>query len=278
MHRIDHQGIHLAAETFGDAADPAVLLVMGATASMLGWPDDFCAALAATGHFVIRFDHRDTGQSTLWPPGEADYALEDMAGDLLAVLDAFGIGAAPLVGLSLGGYLAQMVALTAPHRVVSLVLIGAEPLGWDGAPLPSIAPAFLDHFAGLALLDWGDRDAVAAFLVEIERLCTGSDTRFDRARAQAQVARVLAHTDSPASAFNHAALTARDDWTGGFRRIACPVLVIHGAEDPILPVGNGQALAAGIPGAELMILPDTGHEIPPRAIAPMEARIARHLG
>jgi pimeloyl-ACP methyl ester carboxylesterase len=277
MRMIDNQGVTLATEAFGRAGDPALVLVMGATASMLGWSDDLCAALAGQGLHVIRFDHRDTGQSTTVPPGAASYTVEDMAGDVLAVMDAHGLERAHLVGMSLGGYIAQMLALTAPGRVASLTLIGSEPLGWDGGPLPHISDAFLAHFAALGALDWTDRAAVAAFLVETDRLCVGSGRPFEADAARARAMRVLDRTDSPVSMFNHATAAVRQDWTGRFRDIACPVLVIHGAEDPILPVANGQAIAEGISGAELLVLPGVGHELPPQLFAMLAERIAAHV-
>jgi pimeloyl-ACP methyl ester carboxylesterase len=265
MRFVEHEGVRLATESFGTPSDSTVLLIMGATASMLGWPDEFCVALAAEGLHVIRFDHRDTGQSTTTPPGSAAYAVEDMAADVVAILDAHGAAPTHLVGMSLGGYIAQMVALDHPGRILSLSLIASEPLGWDGAPLPGMVPEFLDHFGALATLDWSDTAAVTDFLVEIEHLCSARSMDFDAPRARARVTQILARTKSPASMFNHAALTLRGDWTGRFREIGCPVLVLHGEQDPILPVANGRALAEGIRDARLVILPELGHELSVRA-------------
>ncbi len=276
MRLVEIRGVTLATETFGDPGDPPVVLIMGATASMLGWPDAFCTALAGEGLFVLRFDHRDTGRSTTRAPGAADYAVEDMAEDVTGILDAHGIGRAHLVGMSLGGYIAQMLALSHAQRVATLTLIASEPLGWSGPPLPSISGEFLAHFGALGTLDWSDRSAVADFLVESERLCAGSARPFDRAAARDRVETVLSRTDSPASMFNHAALTTREDWTGRMAEIRCPVLVVHGDEDPILPLANGREIAAGIATAELCILPGTGHEIPPDVIPGLARRIADH--
>jgi pimeloyl-ACP methyl ester carboxylesterase len=274
---VDNAGVRIATETFGQEGDLPLLLVMGATASMLGWPDAFCAALAAEGLHVIRFDHRDTGRSTTVPPGTATYAVEDMAGDVVAILDAYGLPRVHLAGMSLGGYLSQMVAVTHPDRVASLTLIASEPLGWDGEALPHMEEAVIAHFGGLATLDWGDRDAVAAFLLGIDRLCVADDARFDAEAARARIAAVLARTESPASMFNHATLEVREDWSGRFRGIACPTLVIHGAQDPVLPVANGMALAEGIAGAELLVLDRVGHELPAARIGEIAGRIARHV-
>ncbi len=277
MKRISHRDISLATESFGTAGNPALVMVMGATASMLGWPEALCQALAGKGLFVIRFDHRDTGESTTVPPGEASYSVEDMAGDVLAVMEGYGLERAHLAGMSLGGYIAQMVALQEPERVASLTLIASEPLGWDGPALPLISEAFLEHFAALGSLDWSNRDAAADFLVESERLCAGSGAPFDAAAAKAVALRVLERTDSPASMFNHGSVTTREDWTGRFREISCPVLVIHGDEDPILPVENGQAIADGIPGAEIDVLRGVGHELPPRWLDWIADRVAKHV-
>ena len=277
LHMIPTRDATLAAETFGTPADPPLLLVMGATASMLGWPDALCTALADRGLHVIRFDHRDTGASTTWPPGTARYAVEDMATDLIAILDHLALPAAHLAGMSLGGYLAQMAALNHPDRVLSLTLIASEPLGWDGAPLPHMSDAILAHFGTLAALDWQDSAAITAFLVTLDGLCTGSAHPFDAAAAHARVAAVLARTASPASMFNHASLASRADWTGGFRDIACSTLVLHGAEDPVLPPANGAALAQGIPGARLHLLPGTGHQLPDALLPHIATLIADHV-
>jgi pimeloyl-ACP methyl ester carboxylesterase len=274
---VDNGDVRVATEAFGRVGDPPLLLVMGATASMLAWPDAFCAALAAEGLHVIRFDHRDTGRSTTVLPGTSAYAVEDMAGDVVAIIDAYALPRAHLAGMSLGGYLSQMVAVTHPARVASLTLIASEPLGWDGEALPHMAPAIIDHFGALASLHWEDRESVAAFLLGIDRLCVADDARFDAEAAQARIAAMLARTESPASMFNHATLDVREDWGGGFRRIACPTLVIHGAEDPVLPVANGMALAAGIAGAELLVLDQVGHELPAALIGEIAGRIARHV-
>jgi pimeloyl-ACP methyl ester carboxylesterase len=276
MRLFDNNNISLATETFGDPDNPSILLIMGATASMLGWPDEFCATLAKRGHHVIRFDHRDTGRSFTVPLGEATYSVEDLAEDTLSVLDAHGVEKADIVGMSLGGYIGQMLAVTCPERVASLTLISSEPLGRDGADLPHISQAFLDHFERLGTLDWSNQKAVVNFLVESERLCSGSRIPFDVGRARANVEKVVSRTDCLPSMFNHGAVGTRDDWTGRFREISVPVLVIHGSEDPILPVENGRALAEGIRGASIHVLDHIGHELPLPILPDLAERIARH--
>lgn len=271
--RVRSGNLWLEVETFGQPQDPAVLLVMGATASMKWWPDQFCAGIAGAGFFVLRFDNRDTGQSTPSPPGVPDYAVEDMAGDILAVMDGVGLVRAHLMGMSLGGYLCQMVALMAPERVLSLSLLASEPLGWTGPPLPGIDARFMQHFGGFASLDWADADAVVAFRLEIARLCAGSAWPFDAAQIAAMLAADHARAASPASAFNHGMLQSREAWDNAAARLTLPVLVLHGSEDPILPLANGKALADTIPGARLVTFAGVGHEIP----LPLVPRLVREV-
>ena len=272
---VESGGGTLAAQSLGWDENPTVLMVMGATASSLGWPDGFCEALAARGLRVVRFDYRDTGRSTTAPPGQGTYAAEDMAQDVLSVMDAYGLEEANLVGMSLGGLLSQIVAVDRPERVRSLTLIASEPLGWDGEPLPHISSAFMEHFGTVADLDWTDTEAVTAFLVEIDRLSSGSGAPFDAGWSADRARRVQARSESVASMFNHATAALAEDWTGRFRDIAQPALVVHGDEDPVLPLPNGEALRDGIEGAELLVLEGVGHELPERAWQPVADAIAR---
>ena len=269
-------GIDIATEAFGSPSDPAIVLIMGSTASMLGWPDALCHGLAEQGFYVIRFDHRDTGQTTTVPPGEATYVVEDMASDVMAILDAYGLPQATLMGMSLGGYIAQMVALKHPDRVHSLILYASEPLGWDGPDLPYIAPEFLDHFSQLSSLDWSDQDAVTDFLLTIERLSHSTRMAFDEQATRQRIHQVLQRAIQPASMFNHAALTTREDWTGRLRDLSCPTLILHGELDPILPPDNARALNATIEGSELLIVPRLGHALPDAILPTFIDTIVRH--
>lgn len=272
----NNRSISLAAQEFGESDRPAVLLIMGATASMMGWPDRLCVDLAERGFRVIRFDHRDTGKSTTAAPGEAAYAVEDMMADAVAILDDFGVDRAHLVGMSLGGYIGQMIAVDQPARVATLTLIASEPLGWDGDPLPHIISEFMAHFSAVETLDWTDSAAVEDFLVGIDALSCGTGHPFDAAASRAQVRRILSRTASPASMFNHAAVTTRCEWAGKYREVERPTLVIHGTDDPVLPIENGRALAAAIAGARLVELQGVGHELPAAKLSEIATIIARH--
>jgi pimeloyl-ACP methyl ester carboxylesterase len=273
--RVVHAGpVQIATESFGDAANPAIVLVMGATASMLGWPVVLCERLAAEGFFVLRYDHRDTGQSTTFGPGAADYVVEDLAEDLLEVLAAYGVRQAHVVGMSLGGYIGQWLAVNRSGAVATLTLISSEPLGWDGPPLPHIAPSFLSHFESLGSLDWRNPAQVEAFLLEIMALSTGSRYGFQRRTAQQAVREVMRYSRDIASSFNHGRVTLGTEEKGAFRNVACPVLVIHGTEEPILPYANAEALTHWNRAARLITMDGVGHELPRPLVPPIAALIA----
>lgn len=253
--------IELCAETFGDRADPALLLIMGATASMVWWPEELCLRLAARGRFVIRYDHRDTGRSQVYEPGVSRYTVDDLAADALGLLDALGVAAATLVGMSLGGFLAQLIALRAPERVRSLVLIASEPLGPGDPGIPGIDPALLAHHARAATLDWRDLDAVVEFQVAGWRLLSGSARPFDEPLARAMASEDVRRARDLRSALNHALLSGGEQWFGRLAEIRQPTLVVHGTDDRVLRFAHGLALARAIPGAELLALDGAGHEL-----------------
>lgn len=254
--------IELHSQAFGSKGNNSVVLVMGATESMNGWPDSLCEKLASNSLFVIRYDHRDTGESSTVEFGELTYSVEDLAGDIFSVMDDHQVGKAHLVGMSLGGLLAQMAALTHPSRVLSLTLIGSEPLGWDGQELPHISEKFLAHFAKMSELDWANKSDVIEFRLEIDRLCNGSKYEFDESHCRNKITKDLERSPSISSSFNHGALESRKDWTGRYKDIEQPTLVIHGEEDPILPLQNGRAISTGFKQANLIILDGVGHELP----------------
>jgi pimeloyl-ACP methyl ester carboxylesterase len=269
--------VALAVETFGSPLDPPVVLAMGATASMLWWPGSFCSAIADGGFFVVRYDHRDTGRSTTGKPGEVGYSAEDLADDLVAILDHLDLGPTHLIGMSLGGYIAQMIAVTHPDRVATLSLIASEPLGVAPGTLPGIDERFMAHFELLAGLNWADTDDVEQFMVEVGRLSSGSPERFDEAATRRRVIAEIRRSSNIASAFNHGLVTPARDWIGATHTITRPTIVIHGALDPILPLPNGQALADLIDGAQLHVLPDTGHELNARDLDDITATLITFL-
>src|SRR4051812_16475809 len=253
---IESDGIEICTEAFGDPADPPVLLVMGVGGSMLWWDDDFCAALAAGGPFVLRYDHRDTGRSTTCPPGRPDYTGDNLVADAARVLDGYGIARAHVVGVSMGGALAQLLALDFPDRVASLVLMSTSPAG----PAPDL-PGPADAYRAFLAESEADSSDPAARVVAESRAIAG-ERPFDEAAVRALVARDMARARNPASAQNHALLEG-DEPRHGLGEIRVPTLVIHGSADPMFPLGHGRALAAAIAGARLLVLDGAGHGLEP---------------
>jgi pimeloyl-ACP methyl ester carboxylesterase len=250
----------LATESWGTGESGTILLAMGATASMVWWPDELLQALAEGGYRVIRFDHRDTGQSTTNPPGAVGYDVFDLSDDLMAILDAYGARSAHLGGMSLGGYVSQIAALRHPERVSSLTLIASEPLGISYES-EGIGPEFMAHFGRMETLDWTDRTAVADFLVGIAELSAGWGRPFNRAAAIGRIERELGRTNSMQSAFNHSMVGGELEAGMTAAGLELPVLIVHGSEDPVISVHAAEASAAAIRGAELLILAGTGHEL-----------------
>ena len=259
---IHSDGITLFTESFGNRIDPPILLVMGAMSSGAWWPAGLCEALAARGRFVIRYDHRDTGGSTSYEPGEAPYRIEDLADDAIRILDGYGIAAAHFAGMSLGGFLSQLVALKYPRRVLSLTLIASERLAEADPAMPEMNPRVLEYHAVAAELDWADADAVIEYQVGAWRLLSGSAHPFDASLIRSMAEEDLARTPDPRTAFNHAALSDAAGWTNRLDEIKTPALVIHGTEDLVLPYEHGLALERDLPSARLLTLEGTGHELP----------------
>ena len=267
---IDVNGVGLCVEVAGDPADPAILLIGGMGASMDWWEEDFCLRLASGhgqgGRFVIRYDHRDTGQSVSYPAGAPGYTGADLAADAAGVLDALGRRSAQLAGISMGGALAQHVALAHPDRVDSLVLISTSPAVPVRSELPPASEGLRAWFAAqVPLPDWAERAAVIDYLTGYERQLEGPEY-FDEARVRALAARIVDRTsDMAASTMNHALAEEGEPPTGRLDDIAAPTLVIHGTADPMFPYPHGEALAREIPQAELLPLEGVGHQVPPRA-------------
>ncbi len=269
---INANGIDICTDAFGDPHDSPLLLIMGAGASMILWEENFCQRLADNGRFVIRFDNRDVGRTTSCPPGEPDYSMQDMALDAVAVLDHYRIDAAHIVGASMGGMIAQLVALDHPSRVLSLVPImsspnpGAVTDAMEGKPSATLSPptdaVLAAAMAGLAL-DWSDREAVVDNRVNMFRVLSGSAYPYDEGSRRALFTYEVERAINPASSQNHGLVVAATErWHHRLGEIKCPTLVIHGTEDPILPIDHGEAIAQGVSGAQLLSLPGVGHEIP----------------
>ncbi|QRG68507.1 alpha/beta fold hydrolase [Brevibacillus choshinensis] len=256
-------GIEICAESFGNPNDPAILLIMGAMCSMVYWDTEFCQRLADTGRFVIRYDNRDVGRSTTYDPGTSNYTVADMASDAVGVLDAYQIEKAHLVGMSLGGMIAQVIAVHYPQRVQSLTLVASGIFGSDqnDRNLPPMDESILAYHANAGSLDWTDEKAVASYLAEGSALLCGPAHTFNKERAFAQVTAEIKRARNLLSMFNHALLVGDDEFEGKHADIKVPTLVIHGTHDPVLPFEHARALVREIPEAALLTLDGSGHEV-----------------
>lgn len=268
--------VRIAAESFGDPTDPPVLLIMGAMASMLWWPDDFCRDLAARGRYVVRYDNRDTGLSSRSQPGNPDYTFEDMAADAVRVLDAYGIDRAHLVGMSLGGMIGQIAVLARPERFLTFTAISTSPMGIDTSALPGMSAAYLDHAATGESVDWSNAGQAIDFLRREMKVIASTRHPHDAQAAHAFLERDAARSGGFASATNHFMLKGGETLPGPLECMATPLLVIHGSADPVFPEAHGQMLAGAVPGARFVSVAGGGHEVHPGDFSLFLGEIERH--
>lgn len=269
----DVNGLTIAYETFGDPKDPALLLVMGLGAQMVGWDDGFCALLVARGFHVIRFDNRDVGETT-WTttPGldlsaavmaalggdnsQAPYTLSDMAADAVGVLDHLGIDAAHVVGASMGGMIAQTMAIEHPQRVRSLTSI----MSTTGDP--DVGTPDADLIGTLVDVRPTEREASIEFGANVIRAISSPD-HYDEARAQA---RSTAETDRginpEATPRQLLAILASGSRAEGLERLDLPCLVVHGRQDRLVAFSGGQRTAELVAGADFLAIDDMAHDLP----------------
>jgi pimeloyl-ACP methyl ester carboxylesterase len=257
---IEVNGVELCTESFGDAADPPVLLVMGIGGSMLWWEEGFCRNLADGGRFVIRYDHRDTGRSVTYEPGLPGYTGADLVGDAAGVLDAYEVSAAHVVGVSAGGAFAQLLALEFAERVLSLVLISTSPATAGDRDLPPPTDEF-GEFVSTAEVDWSDTGSVLEYLVAYSRLLAGGRRPFDEAAMRELVRRDIERARDFGAAQNHDVLPEGESSERPLSSVKVPTLVIHGTADPMFPLEHGEALVEEILGARLLRLEDAGHGV-----------------
>jgi pimeloyl-ACP methyl ester carboxylesterase len=263
--------LKLCYETFGEEGAPPLLLVMGLASQMLLWDEEFCEQLAARGFRVIRFDNRDVGRSTVlrgarvptrWQlllrhASGAAYTLGTMADDAVGLLEQLGIAAAHVVGVSMGGMIAQLVAIRHPERVRSLVSIMSTTGNRRvGRPNRRVAVRMMRPAART-------REAYIEDHIETYRVIGSRGFDFEEERKRARAGVLFDRGIHPAgSARQMAAIVTATDRTAQLHQITVPTTVIHGDSDPLVHVSGGRATAAAIPGSELVILPGMGHDLP----------------
>jgi pimeloyl-ACP methyl ester carboxylesterase len=269
-------GIEIAYEVIGPPENRPLLLIMGLGTQMIHWDDELCAELVAHGHRVIRFDNRDVGGSTKLDGNgvpnvlgtmvaaargatvDTPYRLSDMAADAAGLLDALDIESAHVVGASLGGMIAQTLALEHPDRVRTLTSI----MSTTGHPdLPTATP---DAAAALFQPAPSDREGNIERAVRVFRVIGSPGFPFDEKRVRARAARAYDRCFHPAGvARQMIAIIASGSRRDALHTLRVPTLVVHGADDPLIPLACGLDTAESIPGAELLIIEGMGHSLPP---------------
>jgi pimeloyl-ACP methyl ester carboxylesterase len=275
MPTIRANGIDIEYESFGRSGDPAILLIMGFAASLVFWPDSLCKGLAAKGFRAVRFDNRDIGRSThltaLGTPNLAammaavqkgaratpPYTLDDMAADAAALLDALGVQRAHIVGASMGGMIAQLVAINHPEKTTSLVSI----MSTTGRPgLPEAKPEAMAAIMAPPASE-SREDLIANGIAIVHALASpGFPASEDEIRAQRERLVDWAPYDQAGLTRQMAARIAAPPRNDRLGALKIPALVIHGADDPLILAAHGKDTAASIPGAKLLIVPGMAHD------------------
>jgi pimeloyl-ACP methyl ester carboxylesterase len=278
--QVQANGITLEVERFGATSDEAVVLIMGLGAQLTRWPRPLCDKLVAKGLQVVRFDNRDVGLSTKFdqagfanfgailkalaagaPPPIA-YSLDDMARDVVGLLDALEIDRAHVVGASMGGMIAQLVAADHPTRVRSLTSIMSTTANRG---LPGPTPEALGVLLGRPPEPKVDLEGYLAFSVNANRVIGSPGFPMTESMVREAVTADLARNFSPGGySRQYGAVIASPDRRSKLATITCPTVVMHGAADPLIPVEAGRDTAANVPNAELRIIEGMGHNLPPQ--------------
>jgi len=280
MSNIKANGINIEYEEFGDRRGRPLLLIMGLGAQMILWHEEFCQQLAARGHRVIRFDNRDVGKSTwfdqlgvpdvsaavgaalLRQPVTAPYLLRDMAADAVGLLDALQIDKAHIVGASMGGMIAQSLAIGFPARVLTLTSI------MSSTGNPDLPPATPTAMSVLLAPPPTTREEAIERAVSVFRTIGSPGFPFDEADIRSRAARGFDRGFNPAGTVRQmVAILASGSRKDALKGVRVPTLVIHGKDDPLVPFPAGQDTASAISGAELLAIDGMGHDMP-RAVWP----------
>lgn len=281
MSKVEANGVRIEYDTFGDKSSPPVLLIIGLGGQMIDWDNELCEALAAKGLYVIRFDNRDSGLSTKFggagvpdimeafaanlqgTPIEAPYTLDDMADDAAGLLEALGIEKAHICGMSMGGMIAQTIVIRHPQRVLSLVSIYSS----TGNPeLPQPKPEILQI---LITPPPNEREAAIEFTVKVFKTIAGTGFPFDEVWLRSQAARRYDRSFYPEGVARQlVAVLSHGNRKAALASIGVPTLIIHGNEDPLVPLEAGKDTADAIPGSRLIIIKGMGHDLPHKGAWP----------
>jgi len=263
-------GIQIEYEAFGDSAARPLLLIGGLADQLIHWDDELCRDLSERGHYVIRFDNRDAGLSTKFNQegvpdlgalarGEegSPYTLEDMADDAVGLLDALDIRKAHICGASMGGMIAQTIAIRHPSRILSLISIYSTTGNKD---LPPPRPEMMERLRAPAP---PEREAYIEYMVDLFQAMAGPGFAFDEAWTRMITARAYDRSFSPQGTIRQiAAIMTQTNRKKALASVTVPTLVIHGTDDPVVPMEAGKDTAEAIPGSRLMLTEGMGHDLP----------------
>jgi pimeloyl-ACP methyl ester carboxylesterase len=285
--KVEPAGIDIAYQRLGKPDAPAVLLIMGVAAQLIHWPDQFCDALVDAGLQVIRFDNRDSGRSTHLtgapPPNlpavlagdlsSVSYTLSDMAADTVGLLDFLGIEKAHIAGASMGGQIAQTVAIEYPERVLSLTSMMSTTGNMQvGQPSPEVLRTL---FAGPPA---STREEVIQQMIRAARVVGSPGYPGDENEIAMRAGRAYDRGHDPLGSARQAVATvASGDRTDRLRHLQVPALVIHGLADQMCNVSGGRATADAIPGARLVLIEGMGHDLPPGLRLELARQIAEFV-
>lgn len=269
---IKNMQIEIWTEAFGESKNPAILLIMGAGTSGIFWPDSFCEKLSKSGYFVIRYDHRDVGKSSLIDYQKHPYTLDDLAQDSLAILDSHEIKKAHVIGLSMGGFIGQILAIKHPERLYSLVSMMSSPdqsvmlaaltgKNTDSHALPPPPREALKIWNEMQITPIKTKEDRVSLNLKNWKLCAGV-RGYDEQEFRTLEERNYERTKSFEAAFNH--WPAMASWPNRLielQSVKIPTLVIHGGCDVVLPVEHGIATSKAIQGSTLIVIPEMGHAI-----------------
>lgn len=293
MARAKSNGIEIEYDGFGSHDAEPIVLISGLGMQMIRWTAPFCMTLAARGYRVIRFDNRDTGLSTRFDGAptpdfaslvaaamrgerpDAPYTLYDMTDDVVGLLDSLAIARAHMVGRSMGGMIAQLMASEHPERTLSLTSIMSSTGNHE---LPPATPEVMAALTRRAPHPSEDEEGFLDHSIALSRAIAGPGYPFDETAQRDQALAEAKRGYNPAG-FNRqiAAIAATGDLRARLATITAPALVVHGSDDPLVPLPAGRDTAANIHGAELLIIEGMGHALPPPLYETVADAIARNV-
>jgi pimeloyl-ACP methyl ester carboxylesterase len=255
---IHFNDVHICTESFGDINNPTILLIMGATASMIWWEEEFCNRLSNQGFHVISYDNRDVGKSVTYEHGSPEYTFEDMADDAVKILDDYKIDKAHILGMSMGGIITQIVALKYSDRVLTISLVMTSNFDPNLSKKDNRVSEAIDN---IKTNNFHDKEEVVEYVINRNKLIVGSKHPFDVERIRKLAEEDFERANNLKSMENHEFVKGWGSYLSRTHEINTPTLVIHGTEDPIIPYEHGVHLSKIIPDTVLSTLDGAGHEI-----------------